>query len=159
MTGRIARPTPTAVATRLASALGISLVGVAGSGPGCQITEDDVRAVAARRDYRAGTSHLTAVPSEPRSLTTGGRMAADPAVVTANTRVGVSDPEVRRLANTRGVYLSRVKGTGANGAITASDVLTAAAVQDHQRAVAHRAAFPAPKPAPELGFRSCGLAW
>ncbi|SET33279.1 E3 binding domain-containing protein [Geodermatophilus poikilotrophus] len=148
MTGRIARPAPTAAATRLASALGISLAGVAGSGPGCQITEDDVRAVAARRDYRAGTSHLAGVPTESRSLTTGGRLAVDPAVVSANTRVGVSDPDVRTLANTRGVFLSRVKGTGTGGAITPSDVLTAAAVQDHQRAVAHRAAFPAPKPEP-----------
>ena len=147
--GRIARPAPTAAATALASALGIGLAGVPGSGPDGQITEDDVRFVARDRDYRAGTTtHLRAIPSEPRSLTTGGRLAADPAVVTANTRVAVTDPDVRRLANTRGVFLARVTGTGRNGVITKTDVLAAAAEQDRQRAAAHRAAFPAPKPEP-----------
>ncbi|MGY1985444.1 E3 binding domain-containing protein [Blastococcus sp. SYSU DS0669] len=116
--------------------------------------------VARDRDYRSGTAaHLHAVPAEPRSLTIGGGLAADPAVVTANTRVAVSDPDVRRLANTRGVLLARVTGTGRNGAITRTDVLTAAAAQDRQRAAAQRRAFPEPAAALEhrISFTASGL--
>lgn len=141
------RPEPSAEATRLASALSIDLSRVYGTGPSGQHTAEDVRRFA---DYRKDTSrHLTAVPPPAsRALTTGGRLAADPAVVTANTRVGVPDPEVRTLANTRGVYLSRVRGTGTGGAITKSDVLEAAAAQDRQRATWQRDAFPTPKAEP-----------
>jgi pyruvate/2-oxoglutarate dehydrogenase complex dihydrolipoamide acyltransferase (E2) component len=151
------RPEPTGEAVRLAANLGVDLSRVCGTGPAGEVTAGDVKRVA---DYRKDTArHLAAVPGEPRSLTVGGRPAADPAVVGANTRVAVASPDVRQLANTRGVLLSRVRGTGPNGAVTKSDVLDSAAAQDRQRAVAHRRAFPTPQAAPEprVSFTASGL--
>ncbi|GAB3195026.1 hypothetical protein GCM10027261_14310 [Geodermatophilus arenarius] len=161
MTGRIARPQPEPGAVALASSLGIELAGVAGTGPGGQVTRADVEFVARDRDYRAGTAatHLRAIPSEPRPLAAGGGLAADQSVVAANARVAVRDPNVRTLANGRGVRLDRVTGTGTGGAITKADVLTAAAAQDRQRAAAQRRAFPEParQPEPRITFTASGL--
>lgn len=153
-------PAPEPLAVALAASLGLDLSRVAGSGPGCQVTADDVRSVAARRDFEAKTRHLAAVPAPGSgSLTTGGRLAGNQAVAAENVRVAVADPAVRYLADVRGVYLSRVRGTGPNGAITRSDVLDAAAVQDQQRAAAQRRAFRAPQAAPEprITFTASGL--
>ncbi len=160
MTGRIGRPEPEPGAVALASALGIDVARVGGTGPGGRVTRADVEFVARDRDYGAGgTTHLRAIPSEPRSLAAGGGLAADPAVVPANARVAVTDPDVRTLANGRGVFLSRVTGTGPGGAITKTDVLSAAAAQDAERAAAQRRAYPAarPQPEPHISFTASGL--
>ncbi len=95
----------------------------------------------------------------PRSVTVGGGLAPDQAVVSANARVAVTDPDVRTLANGRGVLLARVTGTGRDGALTKTDVLTAAAAQDAERAAAQRRAYPAarPQPEPRISFTASGL--
>ncbi|GAB4083018.1 hypothetical protein GCU67_08105 [Modestobacter muralis] len=147
----------TAEAARLAASLGVDTSRVYGLGPNREVTAEDVRRVAAYRDPIG--RHLAALPApDARSLTTGGRVAADPAVASFNSRVAVADPAVRQLANARGVRLDRLTGTGSNGVVQQSDVLTAAAAQDRQHAAAWAAVAPAaPAPEPRVSFTASGL--
>jgi pyruvate dehydrogenase E2 component (dihydrolipoamide acetyltransferase) len=92
--GRIAA---SPAARRLAQEAGIDLAGVAGSGPDGRITEADV--VAAR--------------SAP---------AATPAGAGAPAGDVIASPVARRLAQTLGIDVARVPGTGPGGRITKEDV-------------------------------------
>ncbi len=92
-----ARATP--VAARMAEAEGVELEVVQGTGPGGQVTKEDVQ------------SYLTAQQAEP---------APSEAKVRAV-------PAARRLAREMGVDLTTISGTGPNGRIQSEDVRQAAA--------------------------------
>ncbi len=88
----------TPVARRVASAEGIDLAAIAGSGPGGKITRGDVEAYAAGREL---------TPSDEGN----GRVRATPAA--------------RRVARERGIDLATVAGTGPRGRIQEADALAA----------------------------------
>jgi pyruvate dehydrogenase E2 component (dihydrolipoamide acetyltransferase) len=94
-------------ARRMAAELGVDLTALTGTGPGGRIVAEDVEAAAARE-----------VPAEPSGTT-------EPAAVS---------PLVRRLAETRGVNLGAVAGTGPGGRITRADIEAAGAAADVGRA-------------------------
>lgn len=88
---------------RLARELGVALANVVGTGTHDRITEDDVRAAAAR----VADGHKTANPA-----------ATDAEIV--------ATPRARRAAKRAGIDLSRIQGTGRNGRIRERDVMSAA---------------------------------
>ena len=97
---------------------------------------------------------------QPNSLNVTGRPAVMSWLVGENGAVICESPEVRQLANERGVRLASVRGTGPNGRPTRSDVLAVAGRQDAERSRAQAAARPsvAPTPTPPLpAFTASGL--
>ena len=99
--GRVAA---TPAARRLAQERGIDISLVTGTGPGGRVTEEDVK---------------NFVPAEAPA-------AAAPLTATAAGEV-VASPVARKLAESLGVDLQRVRGTGPGGRITREDVEAAAA--------------------------------
>jgi pyruvate dehydrogenase E2 component (dihydrolipoamide acetyltransferase) len=116
------RVTASPNARRVAAELGVDLASVTGTGPGGRIVAEDVEAAAALE-----------VPAEPS-------VATEPAA---------TSPLVRRLAESRGVDLATVTGTGPGGRITRDDVTAAAAADDVDRAATGvQVAVAGPPPAP-----------
>jgi pyruvate dehydrogenase E2 component (dihydrolipoamide acetyltransferase) len=114
--GRVAA---TPAARRVAQERGIDISLVTGTGPGGRVTEEDVK---------------NFVPAEAPA-------AAAPPTATAAGEV-VASPVARKLAESLGVDLQRVRGTGPGGRITREDVEAAAA------GTAASAAAPAPAAPP-----------
>lgn len=92
------------IARRLAKGAGLALAAIAGSGPGGRVTESDVLAAKAA--------------PKPRTA---------PAVSAAPARDVVASPLARKLAESLGIDLGRVPGTGPGGRTTKEDVEAAAA--------------------------------
>lgn len=86
-------------AKRVAEELGITLDGIAGTGPGGRITSDDVQSFAA---------------TQTGAVTSEGRIMAS--------------PNAKRVAKEIGIDLATINGTGPGGRITSEDVLQAKAV-------------------------------
>ena len=99
-----ARVPASPIVRRLAKEAGVSLAGIAGTGPGGRVTEADVLAARAAPPL----AETVAVPA-----------------VSVMREVLVS-PLARKLAEVLGVALTRVTGTGPGGRITREDVETAA---------------------------------
>jgi pyruvate dehydrogenase E2 component (dihydrolipoamide acetyltransferase) len=115
------RVTASPNARRVAAELGVDLASVTGTGPGGRIVAEDVEGAAARQ-----------VPAQPSE--------AEPASIS---------PLVRRLAESQGVDLATVRGTGPGGRITRDDVTAAAAAADVGRAATGvQVAVAGPPPAP-----------
>jgi pyruvate dehydrogenase E2 component (dihydrolipoamide acetyltransferase) len=95
-------------ARRLARELGVTLAGLAGSGPGGRIVEADVKA--ARRSA-ASAAPATAIPPQAASARAGR---------------APTSPIARRTAAELGVDLAAVQGSGPGGRITREDVERAA---------------------------------
>lgn len=108
------------IARRLAAEAGLDLGGVAGTGPGGRITENDVRAA-------------LAVPRPPH------QEVERPVDVAAS-------PLAKRLAEQLGVDLRHVTGTGPGGRITREDVEASAAIGQRDAAVVREAATPVSPP-------------
>jgi pyruvate dehydrogenase E2 component (dihydrolipoamide acetyltransferase) len=104
-----ARVHATPVAQRMATERGIDLASVKGTGPGGMITKDDVEK-AVKREAPARVEHV-AVPPTPS---------------TAAGRLRVS-PLARKTAAELHVDLTKVRGSGPDGAITNDDVVKAVA--------------------------------
>ncbi len=91
---------------RLARALGVELSRVTGTGARDRITEDDVRAAAAKNvDHRAADN----TPPATADIT--------------------ATPRARRAARRAGIDLTTLRGTGRNGRIRERDVVNAAGTQ------------------------------
>ncbi len=97
-------------ARRVARELGVDLATVPGTGPGGRIVSEDVEA--------AVSAHVTDVPVPA--------VPVGPAVVDGDQRTGYVSPLVRRHAETVGVDLETVVGTGPGGRIRRMDVDRAA---------------------------------
>ncbi len=132
--GRAARVSP--LAARIAQDEGIDLETVQGSGPGGQVTKEDV--------LRAKTQRTTVEP--------GSRGAGEPgaAVGFASSRDvgGFLSPRVQMLARQLAVDLSQVHGTGKDGRITARDVEEFAARARQAPAAAPTVTAPLAPPSP-----------
>ncbi len=112
-----ASPAASPAVRRLARELGVSLTGVAGSGPAGRISADDVR-LAAERPASPGS-----VPGE----------------------AVVATPRARRRARELGVHWQGVSGTGRNGRIRAGDVERVAQSGGAKRSLAARTAGSPPR--------------
>ncbi|MFB6130973.1 MAG: 2-oxo acid dehydrogenase subunit E2 [Salinigranum sp.] len=98
-------------AKRRAEAEGVALGGVEGTGPQGVVTEDDVET---HLESAAGDESTTGGEQTPsRGTSSGGGAAA------ADVRAA---PGARRLAESEGVDLGTVEGTGPQGVVTESDV-------------------------------------
>lgn len=118
------------LAQRIAQDEGIDLESIQGSGPGGQVTKEDVlRAVRARASAPVATPQPSAPAASPRPGT------------------GFLSPRVQMMAAQLGVDVSQVRGTGRDGRITARDVEAFAASAAQQQASAPAPVAPAPAPA------------
>jgi len=115
-----ATPGATPLAQRMAEQAGVNLAGVAGSGSGGKVTRNDVAAAAAG-----------AMPAAKANG--GGRVFASPLA--------------RRIAEQKGLDLSRIAGSGPNGRIVKSDV-EASASSPSRTAAAPAPRAPASQPTP-----------
>lgn len=125
------RPAASPIARRLAKEAGLDLGAIAGSGPGGRITEADVLAAKA-----------------------APQRAAAPAAAAMGTTAHAS-PVARKLAETLGVDLSTVTGTGPGGRITREDVEAAHAAPPHAgpRTASPRSGVSAGQVVPMRGMR------
>ena len=98
---------------RLARKLGVDLHEVEGSGPGGRLTESDVTSAAMKGDDKSG---------EAKGLVVNERAVQSSALPSA-TRVAT--PRARRAAQSMGVDLATVVGSGKGGRIRERDVLAA----------------------------------
>ena len=109
--GAEARPNATPVARRTALELGLSLHGVAGSGPGGRITADDVRRAASSPDTTSvppvtgGRGEVTVIEPTPTQATIARRMAHAAATVPVFT-VSI-DADVSQIVAQRKVARQR----------------------------------------------------
>jgi pyruvate/2-oxoglutarate dehydrogenase complex dihydrolipoamide acyltransferase (E2) component len=152
--------------TLTAQALGVDLSTVTGTGPRGSVIPLDVLAASYRdADRRAGRTTSAARPAAPvdrrgpvGSVTSAGHAPVEPWLLAENAGTDAG-PELRSLANRRGVRLRDVKGTGFGGAITPADVAAVADRQDAQQARAWQAANPAPitPVEPRVTFTASGL--
>src|SRR5581483_2885393 len=122
------------IARRLAKEFGLSLDGIAGAGPGGRITEADV--LAARQ--RPAAAPAAASRAAPPSSTVAG---APP----------IASPLARRLADTLGIDLGAVRGSGPGGRITKEDVEQFAARPPQPSLGPAAPARPAAAPQPAAG--------
>lgn len=98
----------------LAHTLGVDVGRIAGSGPGGEVTRDDVE--------RAAAGSVTQAPPEQAAQP---EERPEAPLAPAETRRVRSSPLARRLAAELGVDLKGVAGTGPGGAVTEDDVLSA----------------------------------
>ena len=115
-------------ARRLAKELGVEIALATGSGPGGRIVEADVQALVATQQK-------------------------EPAAPTAPAEIKAS-PLARRLAQERGVDLTRLQGSGPGGRITEKDVLAAAEARPGTATAPTTAAAPTAPPRPTRAIRS-----
>ena len=107
-------------AARVAAAeWGVSLVAVTGTGPGGRIVLGDVRTAAAQ-------PRAEAAPTTPAATTAATGTAATGTGPIGTAPAGPVSPVARKVAETLGVDLATVRGTGPGGRITKEDVEAAA---------------------------------
>ncbi|MDQ0799997.1 2-oxo acid dehydrogenase subunit E2 [Arthrobacter sp. SLBN-112] len=155
----------------LAHTLGVDVGRLTGSGPGGEVTRDDVERAAAAsvaEGARAGAPPgKVPAPEVPAAEQPAHKIAA--AMPAADARRVRSSPLARRLAAELGVDLQGVAGTGPGGAVTEDDVLSsvppkgprtekpAEAPPSEARPTAPaRAAEPVPAPAPRQERAAAG---
>jgi pyruvate dehydrogenase E2 component (dihydrolipoamide acetyltransferase) len=114
-------------ARRVAAELGVDLFKVKGTGPGGRVKEEDVRAFAEQQKKEPP-------PPEPAK----------------ETRI-LASPVARKMAEERGIDLSKINGTGPGGRITHEDVMAYAEAAAKTAAPSPAAPVPAPA-ASESGF-------
>lgn len=144
----------TAQVRALADRLGVHLAAATGTGVGGRITTGDVRNAARRqraeRTQRLEQARAEAPTAQPGSLSATGRPTVMSWLRGENAAVMCASPEVRQLADERGVRMKYVHGTGPDGRTTVSDVLAQADRQDAGRRRAQiAAATPADTRVPE----------
>ncbi len=132
-------PRVSPLAAKIAQDAGVAVETVQGSGPGGQVTKEDV--LRAARERGNGGSRPPAVEAGPVVDTGSGQRSVG----------GFLSPRVQMLARQLGVDLGQVQGTGREGRITARDVEEFAARQTQtafRPPAAPQPAPPAAAPAP-----------